>query len=176
MNGDKQNAYDPKKDVGDTIRLLNGILDRGNAFARHIDTQANILIGVSSAIFILAQSKLNIAGNSEPLLILSLFAAIAALCALLAVHPPKFLRKRGQKESLMYNRKITEYASPDEYQKELSRIMGDQDAIIQQYTVEIYNLYKYYYQPKRALFRLARNILISGIGLSFITLIFNRFT
>src|SRR3990167_7052656 len=157
-------GYDPKKDIGATIRFLNGILEKRDTFARHIDSQVQILIGLSSATFLFSGSNL-----------LGTFAALAALVGLLAIHPPRFMRKRGQNESLMYNKKISSFASSSKYEEELRRVVGDQDALIKQYSIEIYNLSKYYYQPKRKLFRISRNLYFAGIGLSLTLLIFAFF-
>jgi len=170
-------GYDPKKDIGATIRFLNGILEKRDTFARHIDSQVQILIGLSSATFLFSGSNLlgKEPGVEIAWLVLGTFAALAALVGLLAIHPPRFMRKRGQNESLMYNKKISSFASSSKYEEELRRVVGDQDALIKQYSIEIYNLSKYYYQPKRKLFRISRNLYFAGIGLSLTLLIFAFF-
>ncbi len=89
-------------------------------------------------------------------------AGISALVALFAVHPPRFMRKRGQKESLLYNKNISSFSSFKEYAQEIKKVTTDKDAMIEQYAIEIYNLARYYYNPKRKLFHLSRNILIIG--------------
>ena len=169
MPSKKQDVYDPKKDVSAAIRLLSAILQKGDAFAQHIDSQANILIGVSLALFTFSASRFG-ADRETFFLILGSFSAAAALVALLSIHPPKFMRKRGQSESLMYNKRITDFKNPSAFEKELKNIIGDQDAIVSEYSKEIYNLYKYYYRPKRTLYTYSRNILLIGIIFSVLVL------
>lgn len=152
-----------------TVQFLNGTLNKGSELARHVDTQSNILIGVSSAIFVFAASRFG--GNGGwAFRILELSAALTALVALLAVHPPRFMRKRGQVESLLYHKKIAELDSSEAYCQELERVVGNERMIVAQYATEIYNLYKYSYLPKRLLYRTARNILLVGILLSLLVL------
>jgi hypothetical protein len=163
-----------KPDSQTTSQFLSDLLTKANTFATHADTQANILIGVSSALFVFAVS--NAGGNSDhPLLfyILGFFAALSALVALIGVHPPRVVRKKGQPESVMYNLEITSFSSAQEYEKRLNEVLTQDEAIVRQYALEIYNLYKYYYRPKRLLFSVARNLLFIGIILSFVVFLLN---
>ena len=105
------------------------------------------------------------------LLIVSVFSATSSFISLLAIHPPKVLRKRNQIESLMYNKKIASLKSSKEYARQLENIFSDEKKIIEQFSIEIYNLCKYYYRPKRKLFNLSRNVLISGIFIALIAFI-----
>lgn len=162
--------YDPKKDLGSTIRFLSSILEKIDAFARHIDTQVNILLGLSSAVFIFSASKIHQPEISS-LFVIVIFSGLSAIIGLLAVHPPKFLRKRGQTESLFYNKKIISLSNPETYFDELNKIIGDSDSIVREFSIEIFNASKYYYRPKRRLFIWARNSLLLGIILSFLLLI-----
>lgn len=173
MDPTEKDIYNPKKDIGSAVRFMNGLLDRASNFAQHIDAQTNIILGLSSAIFIFSASRLQTSQDNHFFLVLCAFAAISALVSLYAIHPPKFLRKRGQKESLMYNKKITSFSTPSKYSNSLCKIIGNRDLVISEYAVEIYNLYKFYYRPKRKLFRIARDILITGIFLSLLTLLLN---
>ncbi len=144
-------------------RYLTSMLDRANAFVQHLDTQINILLGVCLAIFLYSVGRFIEDRNAIYLLILGIFAGISALICLLAVHPHRFMRKRGQSESLMYNKKIIGFKSALEYSKKLEKTLEDREFLIKEYSTEIYNLYKHYYRPKRKLFNLARNILVDGI-------------
>ncbi len=171
MEQQKINDKSSSEDLGATIRCLGNMLDRANVFAQHLDTQTNILIGLSSAIFLFSVTHFQLTPESLFWLILGIFAAMAAFIGLLAVHPPRFMRKRGQEESLLYNKKITGFDSHREYANILCDLTKNRDALIREYSAEIYNLYKYYYRPKRKLFNSARNILITGILLSLSVLI-----
>ena len=170
-----KNSRKTKKLVDDSTSFffLSGILQKSENFARHIDNQTSILIGLSSAIFILSISQIMDRPNSIlfPFVVLSLFSLASALIAIFALIPPRFLRKRGQKESLLYNKKISNFCSSGEYEKELAKACRDLDKIIHEYATEIYNLSKYYYQPKRCLFKHSRRVLLAGIILSLIMMI-----
>ncbi|OHA62824.1 MAG: hypothetical protein A3E07_01765 [Candidatus Wildermuthbacteria bacterium RIFCSPHIGHO2_12_FULL_45_9] len=147
-------------------QFLDGLLSRAYDFAQHLDNQTSILVGVSSAIFVFSLSLVVEQQGSFPFLILGIFAGCAALVGLFAVHPPKFMRKRGQEESLMYNKSIAGFASSSEYGEALEKIVDDKRAVIHEYAKEIYNVSKFYYRPKRKLFHLSRNILLIGIIVS----------
>jgi hypothetical protein len=71
------------------------------------------------------------------------------------------LRKRNQEESLMYNKKVSSLKSANEYAKQLGYSMEDEKNITEQFAIEIYNLCKYCYRPKRELFNLSRNLLFT---------------
>ena len=163
----KPDGYDPKNDLSASIRFMGSILDKSTSFTQHIDSQVNILIGLSSAIFAFSVTK--ITGNdSIVFLILGLFASVSTIIGLLAIHPPRSMRKRGQRESLMYNKKINSFDSPAEYKNRLEKLLGDPAAITEQYALEIYNMNKFYYRPKRALYKWSRNMFLMGIALSIV--------
>lgn len=156
------NDSDPRHNLIAEVNLLANILQKGVDFTRHIDMQSNVLIGISSAVFLFAATKIPNDLNGA-FLLLGFFSALATITALMAVHPPRFMRKRGQKESLLYNKRIVAFPSAEEYRRELAHVVGSQDAILQQYATEIYNIYKYFYLPKRRLFKASRNLLFAGI-------------
>ena len=160
--------YDPKKDLGSTVRFQASILEKTDAFVRHIDAQVNILVGLSSAIFLLSVREVDLSDLSS--LTLVIFSGLAVIIALFAVHPPKFMRKQHQSESLFYNKKITSFPNAQDYADAVNKLVGDSDAIVREYSGEIYNSYKYYYRPKRKLFVWSRNSLLLGVILSYLLL------
>lgn len=141
------------------------VLEKMNDITQHLDHQANILIGVSSGIFVFASAGYE-KEQGLAMLIMTIFAGLAALVGLLAIHPPRFLRKRGQNESLLYNKKIASYPSASAYAADLKNVSASPKKTFEQYTIEIYNLSKYYYRPKRKLFHIAREIFFMGIVFS----------
>lgn len=145
--------------------FIETVLEKMNDITQHLDHQANILIGVSSGIFVFSASGYE-RDHSLSLLIMTIFAGVAAIVGLLAIHPPRPLRKRGQTESLLYNKKIASYSSAAAYAKDLKKSADSPDNAFEQYTIEIYNLCKYYYRPKRKLFHIARGVFFTGIVLS----------
>ncbi len=168
-------GYDPKNDLGAHVRLLGNMLDKATSFLRHVDTQANILIGICSGLLIFSLTQTATTSASEAaLFLLAIFSALGALSALLAVHPPRFMRKQGQKESLLYHRAVSKIASADAYAKKILQLLGDQESITEQYAREIYNIYKYTYGPKRYFFNLGRNLLLTGIASSLVLYVVSR--
>lgn len=166
--GEKQNL-----DFSQTLNFLNAVLQKSQSFTQHMDNQISILIGLSTAISAFFASQLKNSGGqgSLPLVILTVFPLLSAVTGLFAVHPPRFMRKRNQPESLMYNKKVIGFASAEEYARELEKTTLSQKEVLEQYAEEIYNLSKYYYRPKRDLFHLSRNILIIGFLASLVVFI-----
>jgi hypothetical protein len=159
----------PKEKLAEsTAQFLEGTLHKSYSFAQHLDTQTNILVGVSMAVFLFSLSQLTKEIVHAPFVVLALFAGVSAFIGLFAIHPPRFMRKRGQQESLMYHKNILSFGSPDVYSKELAKVTEDRNEMIKQYGTEIYNVSKYYYLPKRKLFHAARNILIIGFFFAFV--------
>ena len=164
----------PKEKLAEsTAQFLDGTLQKSYSFAQHLDTQTNILVGVSMAVFLFSLSQLTHEIIHSPFVVLTLFAGVSAFVGLFAIHPPRFMRKRGQQESLMYHKHILGFDSPSAYSRELEKVTEDRIEMINQYGTEIYNVSKYYYRPKRKLFHLARNILITGFFFALVTLIFD---
>ena len=163
------------EDTGSVIRFLNAFLDKSTKLVQHLDTQINILIGTSSAIFLFASSQSF--GQSQFLnqhfIIITIASGLSAFIALFAIHPPRFMRKRGQAESVLYNKKISSLKSFKEFKSQVVDLTTNKDAMIEQYSIEIYNLAKYYYKPKRMLFHLSRNILMIGIVIYLLSFIIN---
>jgi len=161
------------KNFEGVIIFLDGILEKIRNYAQHMDNQIQILVGISSAIFVFSATQFSEKGELF-LLVLALFSICSVIIALFAIHPPRFMSKQGQQESLMYNKKIISFFSAKDYEKEILRVIKDPREIFQQYATEIYNLSRYYYRPKRTLFHVARLILLLGFIFSFLSFIFSR--
>jgi hypothetical protein len=159
------------EDNGALVRFLGDLLRKGTLFVRHFDSQLNILISISSALFVFSFSSVSDSNYKLSFIVLGAFAALAALAGLLGVHPPRFLRKRGQSESIMYNKKICDFSSPEEYGKALIEVAWNKELLVNEYATEVYNLYNYYYRPKRKLFKVSQSLLMIGIGLSLLTMV-----
>lgn len=148
--------------------VLNEILQKVNSHCEHIDVQVNIIVALSTAVFIFSAQRF-LSDPKQPLylLVLILASALSAIAGLLAVNPPGFMRKKGQKESLLYHRRIALFNSTEEYTEKLEEMLSSKRNITESYSTEIYNLSRYYYLPKRNLFQLSRNFLMFGLTLSF---------
>lgn len=161
------------------VEFLGGLVTKEVNFTHHLDTQTNILVGISTALFALSASGFLRGQVNLSLLIVAGFSGIATLLGLLAIHPPRFMRKFGQTESIMFSKNIAKFDSAEDYTKELLKVVTDHEKIVDQFGIELYNLAKYYYRPKRILFRYARTTLLAGIALGlftfFIEILFKTF-
>ena len=178
MINKKESSDELKSDFEVAVSFLDSILDRTNSLAQHIDNQIQILIGISSAIFIFSAGRLYGEGGKIelPLLVLAIFSIVSTISGLFAVHPPLSMREKGRIESLkslMYNKRIISFPSSSEYGEELLKTIKNPEEIVKQYATEIYTLSKYYYIPKRKLFHLTRDIFFLGFIISFLVLILN---
>jgi len=149
------------------LEFLEGILQRNHSFAQQLDTYADIMIALSTAIFIFSFSQLR-ADYALFWVVLGLTGGIVTIVALLMIKPPAVLRKKGQVESIMFKTKIASFGSAREYEDSLTKTLRDRQGTIEQYSREIYNVTKYYYEPKKFLFRIARNVLLLGIVLTIV--------
>lgn len=159
------------------VIFLNGLLQKFSSYTQHIDTQSNMVVGLGSAMFVFSASRFHLdnGGISWSLFVLAVSSGLAALVGLLAINPPRLMRKRGQSESLFFHTKVSQYSSADQYYEEVMAMLESEKDFVKQASVEAYNLARYYYKPKRTLFLVARNILISGLSVSFLVYVIQVF-
>jgi len=151
--------------------LIESIFEHISEHTQHLDHQINIVIGISAATFVLTSSMFEKESDSLALFFIMICAGASALIGLLAVHPPHFMRKRGQPESLLYRKKIESFESPEAFEMATKEAMSTPEKTREQYAIEVYNLCKYYYRPKRKLFHASRKLLFIGIFLSLFTFV-----
>lgn len=158
-----------KEEIDDAF-VLNEILHKINGNTEHIDIQTNNLVILSSALFAFSAQGFLLwdKGTHLYLLILALFSSLAAVIGLFALNPPAFMDKRGQRDSKFYTHGIASYKSAEEYYESIKKMLESKQKTTEQFALEIYNLSKFSYTPKRNLFNLSKNLLIFGFLLSFI--------
>jgi hypothetical protein len=164
-NIEELNLFDKNKYSGLFGDFPVTALNRIDSMIQHLDTQINILISLSSAVFLFSATQIG-KEMSYFFFILAFFSALAIICGLFAIHPPKNVRKRGQRESLIYNKSIFGHANYQKYLESIKKVVSDPDLILEQYVCEAYNMASYVYQPKRKLFKISRNFFLAGIILS----------
>lgn len=158
----------------DDVFVLNENLQKINQNAEHIDTQTNNLVILSSALFAFSATGF-LSTNSQVhfyLLILALFSSLSAITGLLALNPPEIFIGKRRAHSKFYSPGIAGYKSAEEYFESLKAMLADEKKTIEEYSLEIYNLAKFSYIPKRRLFNASRNILIAGFLLSLVLFVF----
>lgn len=137
-------------------------VEKARSLSNSIDQQINILVGISSAIFVYSISQY-IAKQSLVHLCLTLFMALTMLLGIVTIHPFRWMRRRGKNESVLYNHHVVKQPSAKEYAAVLTTVIQNRSLLVEQYAIEIYNTYKYYYRPKRDLYIQARNVFSFGI-------------
>ncbi len=159
-------------DLQGAVEFLNSTSEKIIDTTRNVDSHANVLLGLGMAVFALAINEMM---TSEKLHItfslIAFFSGVSSIVALLAIRPPRFLIKKGQKESLMYTREIASFESSEKYAQALKKTVSSDDSLFNEFATEIYNLSRYYYLPKRKLFSLSRNIFLFGVVLSLFVLL-----
>ncbi|QQG41895.1 MAG: hypothetical protein HYV90_01120 [Candidatus Woesebacteria bacterium] len=162
------------KEEIDDVFVLNEVLHKINGNTEHIDIQVNNLVILGSALFAFSATGYISGGPTIHyyLLVLALFSSLSAVTGLLALNPPGFLDKRGQKDSKLYTHGIAGYKFQEDYYEAIKTMLADKEKTVEQYALEIYNLSKFSYLPKRKLFNLSKNLLIVGFLLSFILFAF----
>ncbi|NTU67156.1 MAG: hypothetical protein HGB08_04520 [Candidatus Moranbacteria bacterium] len=158
-------------DLQATIVFLGWLADKIVNSTRNVDAQANIVMGLSTGIFVLAVNEISSSDRFYfTLMFAAAFSAVSAVIALLAIRPLSVMLKNGHEESMFFTRKISSFPSAKKYSEELIKILKTDDEIFYQYGMEIYNLSKYYYRPKRNLYAIARNIFLLGAVVSIISI------
>lgn len=161
------------QDINAVIYFLYGLHENSMLQTRHLDTQINIFLGINSAVLFFTLTQLSAQKQGLHFLVLTIFSIVAVLISLFAIHPPRFMRKKGQLESLLYHNRIQSFPSFVEYKQELMKTVQSLEAMIEQYAIAVYNIASYHYRPKRRLFKAARIALLIGLILSFLIFSFN---
>ncbi|MDP2656278.1 MAG: DUF5706 domain-containing protein [bacterium] len=154
------------------VAVLSSILDKATTFSQNLDSQANVIIGLSLAVFVFATSSFAGGHSQAYAMILAFFSGSSALFGLLAMHPPTFMRRhKSEPQSLLFIKEIGLHKNTSAYAQELDNMISSRRTTIDQYACEIYNLSTRYYEPKNALFKMAKNMFLIGIAVSFLTFV-----
>ncbi len=149
-------------------KLLADLMRKQNEIRNMLDTRANIIIGFDSVLilFVISNYHDNLAKNiAFSVALVALF--ISLFCAILALKPPKFLSKKGQKESIFYHDYIASKGF-SEYSEEVYDVLSDEQSAFDAYITEAYNLTKYSNAPKKFYTHLSIRVLIYGILLAIV--------
>lgn len=159
-------------DLQGVVEFLNSTSEKIIDTTRNVDSHSNVLLGLSMAVFALALNEMMASDKLHlTLSVVAFFSGLSSIIALMSIRPPRILTKRGQRESLMYTGKISSFKSSKEYSKALRKSLSNDDCFFHEYAMEIYNLSRYYYIPKRRLFSLSRNIFLFGVVMGLFVLL-----
>lgn len=165
-----ENNNSNEMDNSSIIRMTAAIMNKSVQSVRHFDSQANILIGISMAVFAFSATQIKSSGDNTVFGILAFFAGLSAIVSIYSIYPPR--NKKNKEHNLISNGNIVNFDSSEDYANKLLETLKDRDKTVKNVASYIFGIYKFYYIPKRKLFLLARNILVLGIILASIALMF----
>ncbi len=159
-----------------TINFLEGLTGKIIDITHTVDNHANVMIGINTGIFVLVVSLLFKTDILKITLgVVAGFSFISAFCAMLAIRLPRFFtRKHLHEESVLHAPRISKFNSADIYAKKLQEIMKNEDEVFRQYSLEAYNLSKYYYAPKRRMLAWSRYFFVFGVMFSGLFLLLEK--
>lgn len=162
------------KKIGYEIELLSFLKDSLEKQLRvyhNYETRANYTIALSSGILVFAIAHL----ISKPIFTLGIYiiiltAFISLILSLLTLKPPKFMRKKRQKESLFYHNNISDLSFED-FNKKINKTIDSPKEIVKQYSMEIYNLATYSIGPRKIFSSYTTPILTVGLTIGIILIL-----
>lgn len=147
---------------GDKIRFLTDILRKQIDLIRRLESKANFAIGFSAGVLTFTLNFSLQKGMQAGVIIVLISSMLAVLSSLFALKPPKIFSKKGQKESLFYHTAIARH-NPEKYIEQLQKTTMQENKVIEQYGLEIYNLAKYSIYYKKLFAHLSIQILVVGL-------------
>ncbi len=139
-----------------------------SSLVNHFDTQINILIAINMGFIALSLNQLRLDPNHMySFKTLAGFSILSVIFGLMAIHPPKHMRARRKNEDIFYNKKIIRDGE-DTFCTTIQNTLSNNDEILKQYSKYFFNMFKYFYRPKRQLFKLARMFLLFGLSIGLI--------
>lgn len=152
------------------ITFMDSLLDKQTEIRNLLDVRSNIVIGFNSAIIVILVTyfKADIVENPMLMILLGILV-VSLLLAIIALKPPHFSTKKGQKESLFYHHYI-DSKDIDDYRKQIHGVLRDENQIYDAYITEVYNLTSYSNIPRKFYLYSSLRVLIYGLG--FVSLVY----
>ncbi|MEA3323054.1 MAG: DUF5706 domain-containing protein [Patescibacteria group bacterium] len=164
-----------KKEINEQLQIasdtdmsfLNNLSEKIIDVTHTVDTHANIMIGINTAIFAFVVSKLFEVDTLRITMgIVAIFSACSALAAVSATRLPHFFSKTKHEKSILHAPRIAQFNSANEYAGALKKMTQSKDETFRQHALEVYNMSKYYYLPKRRMLAWSRYFFVFGVMLS----------
>jgi hypothetical protein len=157
------------------MNFLNNLSEKIIDVTHTVDTHANIMIGINTAIFAFVVSKLFEVDTLKLTLgVVAIFSAFSALFAVSATRLPHFFSKTKHKKSILHAPRIAQFDSAESYADELQKMTQSKDEVFNQHALEVYNMSKYYYLPKRRMLAWSRYFFIFGVMASAMFLLLEK--
>jgi len=150
--------------------FLSDVFNNYLVTKNHVETKLNWLLGISGIIMSVSLPWIihkDPAINYFVLIIVAFSAFISFIICLLSLELPNWLLKKQHCDGsvMFYNNKKT--VTPQEIHEQLLNIKSRED-LLNQYSINIYNVVERNIKIKNKLFKLACNILIVGLMIGFI--------
>ena len=157
------------------LQFLNELANKIIDATHTVDYHANVMIGINTAIFAFVVSKLFEADSLKLTMgIVAMCSAASALFAISATRLPRFFIKTKHEKSILHAPRVAEFESADAYAKRLDKMLQSKDDVFRQHSLEVYNLSKYYYLPKRRMLTWSRYFFMFGVILSSLFLLLEK--
>lgn len=175
MTEEKRKKLYVDDDLEATTNFLQGLTEKIIDTTRNLDSHANVMVGINTGIFMLAVSEIfQVEHLKLTFGVVAIFSAVSAFIGLLAIRLPNMLVNKKHKESNFYARSIANFPSAKAYSKKLREILSSDDAFFEEYSLEVYNLSRYYYIPKRRLLSWSRYVFVFGVMASAMFLLLEK--
>ena len=142
--------------------LLENLISRRDSY----DLRANFLLTISCVVFMISIGNLldsKISRGVSGHFIMCLASLGSAIFSLLTLKPPKFFAAfKKENASLMHHTNIDKF-NYEEISRRLKTIIKDEDKMINQYIMAIYNVTEKSVMRKRKFLILSGNLLVLGL-------------
>ncbi len=162
-------------DAMNTLGFLEGLTKKVIDAAHTVDSHANVMVGVNTGIFVLVISMLfEVDSLRLTMGMVAIFSALSAIFAIFAIRLPHVFGHNEREKSLLHAPRIAEFGSAEAYADELQKMLDDDREIFRQHALEVYNLSKYYYIPKRKMLSYSRLFFLCGVMASAVFLLLEK--
>jgi len=147
-----------------SINFLRDSFNHHRDLTDDLDRKASFFLALAGVIFALSVSRI----EEAPFLVIAMTGILVVILSVLVIRLP-YRGKVKEKFSLMcwwgFDGK-----SYEEYKEEINKVFGSDQAIVEQYQKEIWNLANYSIKPKSLLLKWASYVLVAGLFIGFILL------
>ncbi len=162
-------------DTMNTLGFLEGLTKKVIDAAHTVDSHANVMVGINTGIFVLVISMLfEVEVLRVTMGMVAIFSALSAIFAIFAIRLPHIFVHNEREKSLLHAPRIAEFGSAESYADELQKMLNNDQEIFRQHALEVYNLSRYYYIPKRKMLSYSRLFFLCGVIASAVFLLLEK--
>lgn len=144
-----------------SINFLRDSFNHHRDLTDDLDRKASFFLALSGVIFALSVNRL----QEIQFLVIAITALLTLILSVLVIRLP-YRGKMKEKLSLMCWWGFAD-KNLSQYKDEINKVLGSEQAIIEQYQKEIWNLANYSIKPKSILLKWASYVLVIGLLIGF---------